>query len=117
MQRMFIQLPPFSRTLDELMGQGRILKKDFEDFEQELLKNPQVGEVIPGLFGLRKVRLKGAISGKRDGFRVDYLDIPERAKIYLIVLYPKSLKKDLDPNEKKLIGRLVKVLKEEATHG
>ncbi len=40
MEKTFIQLPPFSRYLDELIDQGKILENDFEDFEQELLKNP-----------------------------------------------------------------------------
>ena len=117
MQRTFIQLPPFSRNLDALIDQGKILEKDFEEFEQELLKNPQIGDVIPGLSGLRKIRLKGASIGKRGGFRVDYLDVPEYSKLYLIVLYSKNVKADLSPNEKKVICRLVKQLKEEAAHG
>ncbi len=73
--------------------------------------------MIPGLLGLRKIRLKGANIGKKGGFRVDYLDIPEFGKLYLIVLYPKNVKEDLTQNEKKIICRFVKQLKEEATHG
>lgn len=117
MERTFIQLPPFSRHLDDLINQGKLLEKDFEKFEQELLKNPQTGDVIPGLSGLRKIRLRGANTGKRSGFRVDYLDLPEYGKLYLIVLYPKSAKEDLSPDEKKIICRLVKQLKEEVTYG
>lgn len=117
MERIFIQLPPFSRHLDELIKLGKISENDFEEFEQVLMKNPQTGDVIPGLSGLRKVRLKGAHIGKRGGFRVDYLDIPEYKKIYLIVMYPKNVKDDLTQDEKKIINRLVKQLKEEATHG
>lgn len=116
MERTFIQLPPFSRYLDEFIAQKRISEIDFEEFEQALLKNPQIGDVIPGLLGLRKIRLKAANSGKRGGFRVDYLDIPEHGKLYLIVLYPKNVKSDLSPDQKKIICRLVKKLKEEATN-
>ena len=76
MQRIFIQLPSFSRYYDNFVNKGRILETDFEALEQELLKNPQTGVVIPGLLGLRKTRLKSAHSGKRGGFRVDYLDTP-----------------------------------------
>jgi hypothetical protein len=115
MQRTFIQLPPFTRYLDDFINRGKILKEDFEEFEDELLNNPSIGEVIPGLSGLRKTRLKGAHVGKRGGFRVDYLDIPEVGKIYLIVLYPKNEKTDLTSEEKKIVLRLVKQLKEEAT--
>ena len=55
MERTFIQLPPFSRNLNTLNYKGRILESDFEEFEKELLKNPQMGDVIPGLSGLRKL--------------------------------------------------------------
>lgn len=108
---------PFSSYLDELIDQGKLSKSDFEDFEWKLIKNPQDGDVIPGLFGLRKTRLKSINKGKSGGFRVDYLDIPEKSKLYFLVLYPKNVKDDLSPEEKKLIARLVKQLKEEANHG
>lgn len=117
MERTFIHLLPFSKYLDSLIEQGKVSKKDFEDFEQELLKKPQAGDVIPGLSGIRKIRLKGANVGKRGGFRVDYLDIPEYSKLYFIVLYPKNVKEDLTEDEKKIVRRLVKQLKDEATHG
>lgn len=117
MERTFIQLSSFSKYLDEFIDRGKISKKDFEDFEQELLKDPQTGDVIPGLNGIRKIRLKEANSGKRGGFRVDYLDFPEYGKLYFLVLYPKNVKEDLSEDEKKMIRRLVKKLKEEAMHG
>lgn len=117
MERTIIQLPPFSRYLDELIAEGKLSKSDFEAFEWKLMKNPQEGDVIPGLFGLRKTRLKAMNKGKSGGFRVDYLDIPEMRKLYFIVLYPKNVKEDLSAEEKKIISRLVKILKEEASHG
>ena len=117
MERTVIQLPPFSRYLDELIAEGKLSKKDFEDFENFLIKNPQTGDVIPGLAGLRKIRLKAANKGKRGGFRVDYLDMPEYGKLYFIVLYPKNVKEDLSSDEQKIIARLVKTLKEETKHG
>ncbi|WP_042282308.1 hypothetical protein [Candidatus Protochlamydia sp. R18] len=101
MERTIIQLSPFSRYLDELIKQGRLSISDFDDFEWKLIKNPQEGDVIPGLSGLRKTRLKSMNKGKRGGSRVDYLDIPEKGKLYLIVLYPKNVKEDLSAEEKK----------------
>lgn len=91
--------------------------KDYEDFECNLVKNPQEGDVIPGLSGIRKTRLKAAYRGKRGGFRIDYLDVPQKGKLYMLVIYAKNLKDDLSPDEKKIIARLVKQLKEEAKYG
>lgn len=100
-----------------LIADRQLEKTDFEDFEWKLVHYPQMGDVIPGLSGLRKTRLKALNKGKRGGFRVDYLDISELAKIYLIVIYPKNVKEDLTPAEKKLIEKLVVSLKKEAKYG
>lgn len=78
MKRVVIQHPLFSRMKDKLIEEGKLLESDFEDFEWSLVNDPQQGDVIPGLSGLRKTRLKSANKGKRGGFRVDYLDITER---------------------------------------
>lgn len=89
MERTIVQLPPFSRYLDTLIAEGKLSQEDFEDFEVFLIKNPQAGDVIPGLSGLRKIRLKAANKGKRGGFRVDYLDIPEYESYILLFSIPK----------------------------
>lgn len=114
MDRIVIQLPKFSEYLDLLISEQKISKKDFEDFEWSLVKNPQQGVVIPGLNGLRKTRLKSAFKGKRSGFRIDYLDIPEKSKLYLIVIYPKNIKEDLSFEEKRSqdMGKMFNLLKE-----
>ena len=60
-----------------------------------------------------KSALKALTSGKRGGFRVDYLDIPKAEVLYLIVVYPKNLKEDLSSEEKREIKALVELLKHE----
>ena len=117
MERTVIQLPDFSEDLDALISENKLLIKDYEDFEWRLVKNPQEGDVIPGLSGIRKTRLKAAHRGKRGGFRIDYLDVPEKGKLYMLVIYSKNVKDDLSSDEKKIIARLVKQLKEEAKYG
>lgn len=112
MKRLIIQQKPFSRELDELISSGKLLKSDYEDFEWDLSQNPQEGDVIPGLGGIRKTRLKSSSRGKSGGFRVDYLDIPELGIIHLIVIYPKNVKEDLSSEEKKILSKLAKMLKE-----
>jgi len=103
--------------LDALIDTKKISQKDYQDFEQALLENPKMGDVIPGLEGIRKTRLKGANKGKRGGFRVDYLDIPELEILHLIVIYAKNVKEDLSSEEKKIIASLARKLKEEAKNG
>lgn len=117
MKRLIIQLKNFSRDLDDLIKTKKLLQKDYDDFENELMHNTEKGDVIPGLGGIRKTRLKSASKGKRGGFRVDYLDIPEAEVLHLIVIYAKNEKEDLSSEEKKILAFLAKKLKEEAKHG
>ena len=78
------------------------------------MKNPKTGSVIPGLCGLRKIRLGYHGKGTRGGLRIDYLDIPEAECLHLLVIYTKSIKEDLSSDQKKEIRELVNTLKKEA---
>lgn len=102
MKRTCINSPVFTRIYDQLIAENKLSEQDFMEFEQELLKDSQKGKVIPGLEGLRKIRIKSITKGKRGGFRVDYLDFPEYGIIYYVVIYPKNVKEDLSSEEKKL---------------
>ena len=108
-----VQTQIFSGLLDEAVYKKELTGRVFEDFEVELVRNPRLGNVIPGLDGLRKIRLKGSQMGKRGGFRVIYLDIPEIERLYLILIYPKSFKEDLSSEEKRQLKKMVKKLKED----
>ena len=63
---------------------------------------------------MRKIRLGYHGKGTRSGLRVDYLDIPEAECLHLLFIYPKSVKDDLTPDQKKEIKELVNILKKEA---
>jgi hypothetical protein len=111
MKRTCINSPAFTRIYDQLIAEHKLSEQDFVDFEQELLKDPKKGSVIPRLEGLRKARLKSTSKGKRGGFRVDYLDFPDEEVLYYVVLYPKNVKDNLSPEEEKIILRLVRDIK------
>jgi len=115
MRRLVVQTKIFSGILDDLLRKKQLLLKDYEALEKSLVEDPKQGDVIPGLSGLRKIRLKSSYSGKRGGFRVDYLDIPKAEVLYLIIVYPKNLKEDLRPEEKREIKALIELLKREVT--
>jgi len=110
---MIIQTNEFSDVYDKLEAQYMILKKDYEDFENLLLKNPEIGDLIEGTGGLRKTRLKSSSKGKRGGFRVCYCDVPEKRRIYLVSIFAKNEKENLSQAEKKLLKGLIDILKKE----
>lgn len=109
MNRIFVELPPFRRYLDSIDNGVSVLR----DIQLSLLANPEIGDVIPGTGGLRKMRYGGKGKGKSGGYRITYLHRPEAEKIYLIVLYAKNEQEDLSSSEKKLLKKLVDAIKEE----
>ena len=117
MKRTFIYTGIFTRIFDKLVKEGKLLEADFEQFENDLLQDTTQGNVIPGMAGLRKVRLKSANGGKRGGFRVDYLDFPGAELTYYVVIYPKNVKDDLTSEEKAAILKMIKLIKDEVKNG
>jgi len=114
MRRLFIESSLFSREIKRLIKENKLSEDDYKKFQEELLKDPRAGSVIPGLGGLRKIRLGFRGKGTRGGLRIDYLDIPEAKCLHLLVIYSKSAKNDLTPYQKKEIRELVTILKKEA---
>lgn len=109
MNRIFVELPPFRRYLDAHPEGADLLRV----IQEALLEDPEVGDVIPGTGGLRKMRHKGKGKGKSGGYRVTYLHRPDVEKIYLIVLYAKNEQEDLGEDEKRVLKQLVETLKRE----
>jgi hypothetical protein len=97
---------------DEYWGAIGLDDEDLRRLQNTLLDNPKTGSVIPGGNGTRKMRYAIGSIGKRGGVRVIYLDVEKRMTIYLLIAYPKSVKADLTPQDKKAIGVLVNQLKE-----
>lgn len=80
--------------------------------QELLLRDPKIGDVIPGTGGIRKVRIPIDGIGKRSGGRVIYIDIEVKECIYLLDIYAKNEKIDLTEKEKNLLSKLVERLKE-----
>ncbi len=110
MKRLFIQATIFSRRIDERDRAGLL-----EQIEQQILEDPDAGDVIPGTGGVRKLRVVDALrnKGRRGGHRVLYLDLPNRETTYLLHIYGKDEAEDLDASEKRMIRALVRKIKEE----
>lgn len=80
--------------------------EEFSDFQQFLSNNPNFGDVIPGTYGLRKVRWAGKNTGKRGGLRIIHFNLNEDGKIWLLDIYSKS-------NQNNVSNKQLKILREE----
>ena len=109
MTRKFVNTSGFDRNW-AAMG---LDDDDLCRLQNELLNDPQKGDVIQGTGGLRKMRFAVKDKGKRGGVRVCYVDFVVYERIYLITAYPKSNKENLSPDECASIAKMIEALKRE----
>jgi hypothetical protein len=88
--------------------------EDYRQFQIELARNPEAGDIIPGLGGLRKIRMKlgSRGTGKRGGARVIYYWIRDDRIAFLIYLYTKGDTADVPEGLRKPLANLVKHFKD-----
>lgn len=110
----FVETSLFSRYLPEYLDD-----EGYRLFQVHLVQNPEVGAVIPGTGGLRKVRWADPRrgKGKRGGLRVLYTYFPSNAQIFLIALYDKSQADDLTTKEKKVYREIIQAEMKSKTQG
>ena len=82
-----------------------------EAVASHLTERSDVGEVIPGSGGVRKLRSVARGKGKRGGARIIYLYVLIGARIYLIRCYAKNVKTDLTADERKQLRQIAAHLK------
>ena len=104
----FIEHPVFTRRLDELVG-----AEEYRRFQSFMAENPEAGDIIPGMGGLRKVRLALPGRGKRGGARVLYLLFVKVEKIYFVYVYTKGEFEDIPTEKRRIIRRLVYEIRKE----
>jgi len=101
----FVELPAFERyRSDYLDDQG------FLSLQEELMKNPEAGDLIEGTGGLRKLRFADGRrgKGKRGGLRVIYFWWDGKSQFWLFTLYGKDEVVDLTPVQKAQLKVMVK---------
>ena len=109
MTREFVYTEPF-RKCWKAMG---LSEDDLKKLEEILLENPQLGDVIEGTGGARKMRIQIENRGKSGGGRVIYVDVFEKEKLYFLLAYPKNVQDNLTPDQKKQVRKLVDAIKKE----
>ncbi|SDT08039.1 hypothetical protein SAMN04490191_3108 [Pseudomonas lini] len=99
MDALFIELPVFQKHRNDYLDDEL-----FRSFQLELLKNPETGDLVEGMGGLRKVRFSDQRrgKGKRSGLRVIYYWWSGFDQFWLFTVYSKNEQDDLSPSQKKL---------------
>lgn len=111
MTRSFIEVPLFTKRWKEI----GLTDADLLTLQIMLLKNPESGPVLEGTGGIRKVRFPLENRGKSGSVRVCYTDFAEYEVTYLLTAFAKNEQDNLSQEEKNVLKKLVKALKEEAS--
>lgn len=106
MQRTFIILPEFDKNWKS-MG---LSDEDLRRLENLILQNPEVGALMQGTGGLRKLRFALDNRGKSGSARVCYVDFIIQETVFLITAYPKNEKENLSKAERNTIHKLIEAL-------
>ena len=104
----FTEHPVFTRRITELLTD-----EEYREFQTDLAANPEAGDVIPGLSGLRKIRLALPGRGKRGAARVLYLLFVRAETVFLLYVFTKGEFEDLPPDKRRVMKRLVDEIKKE----
>ena len=104
MKATFVELPPFARLRADYMDD-----EAYRALQNELMQNPEAGDVIEGTGCLRKVRQADPRrgKGKRGGLRVIYYWWLGGAQFWLFTVYDKDQADDLTADQRRSIKRLL----------
>jgi len=97
-----IETPIFTKRIQEL-----ITDDEYRLLQTHLVNRPDVGQIIPGSGGLRKLRWSAGGHGKRGGIRSIYYWFVSQDIIILLYAYPKNEQDNLTPKQLKQLKRIV----------
>ncbi len=111
MKLTFIELPLFTSLVTQITDDHHL-----RQLQNDLLKDPQKGDIIPRLHGLRKVRMALAGRGRSGGARVIYLYLPQHHAVILFYIYTKAKSENLTPDQDRRLQVAVETIKREFRH-
>ena len=97
-----VETPVFTRRVLKLLTDD-----DYRLLQHEVVARPDVGNIIRGSGGLRKVRWAATGRGKRGGIRVIYYWAVDREIILMLLIYGKNEQNDLTAEQLRVLKGLV----------
>jgi hypothetical protein len=96
----FVEAPAFSRRRADYLDDDQLRR-----LQSELGNTPEIGDLMPGTGGFRKMRWADARRGKgrRGGLRIVYYHFPSDHQIWLMTLYGKDEASDLTAQQKRAL--------------
>src|SRR5437764_13657056 len=97
-----------TRVFDRRARRVGLSEDDISALTRALMERPEVGDVIRGSGGARKVRVRLAGRGKSGGARAIYAVVLRSTALALLDVYAKSAQADLSADELKAIAKLIR---------
>jgi mRNA-degrading endonuclease RelE of RelBE toxin-antitoxin system len=96
----FIEAPAFTRHLARYLDD-----EQYRGLQDTLASTPELGAVIPGTGGFRKLRWGDVRRGKgrRGGLRIIYYWFDNQNQIWLMTIYDKDEAVDLTAEERRML--------------
>ena len=82
----FIETHLFTRLVTQYLSD-----EQYTELQLALINNPELGPVIAGTGGVRKLRWAAPGRGKRGGYRVIYYVRRPKGIIWMLTMYPKNV--------------------------
>lgn len=113
----FLETATFVEKLAELGGKRQL--ELLYAIQDELMADPERGDLVKGLGGVRKARIAAPDrpEGKSGGYRYLYLYFELRGRIYLLYLFDKRERADLNDEDRKVLAAIVERLKQAGKKG
>ena len=103
-----VELEAFTRELLRVADE-EVLR----EFQLALAVRPEAGDLIRHSGGLRKARMKLSSRGKSGGARVIYLWLPRARRFIFFMLYTKSTKANIAPEDLARLRAAVETIKQQ----
>jgi hypothetical protein len=100
-----IETSTFTKQITALLSE-----EEYSEFQSRIAANPELGALIRGGGGIRKVRVGVGSRGKSGGARVIYYWAIRKDMILLLYAYSKNVAANLTPAQ---ISQLAKIVKKE----
>ena len=83
----FIETRLFTQLVQDYLSD-----EEYRQVQLELIKNPELGAVVWGSGGVRKLRWRAHRRGKRGGYRIIYFIYRAKEVIWMLTIYPKNVR-------------------------
>lgn len=102
MTMIFIETSLFTKLLPGYLGE-----EDYRGLQNYLLRQPDLGDIVKGSGGVRKIRWASEGRGKSGGVRVIYYWKKSDSEIWMLTIYSKSEQATIPGHQLKKIAEAI----------